>query len=242
MFTVNDILFMLVAMLAIFIQSHVGFGGNPIAMPPGILLVGVGIAKPVLTILACIIGILVAAKEYKHINWKELGKMSAVMLAGVILGIFVFKSVKLDFLLIAYALVVIAIGVRKLFFPPKKEASEAVKYTALGLAGLMQGLFVSGGSFLAVYSTAKLKDKQEFRATSNAIWGIINVFMIVTYFIDGTMTKDVGVISAICIVPALVIAWLAGLLSRKINKQTFLKIAYVMIIASGASLLVSYLL
>ncbi|MBQ6540760.1 MAG: sulfite exporter TauE/SafE family protein [Oscillospiraceae bacterium] len=239
MFTTKYVLFLLVVMLAMFIQSLVGFGGNPIAMPLGIILVGVGLAKPVMTILAGFIGIVVAVREYKYINWRELFKMCGVMLVGVILGLWVFKSVKLDFLIIAYALVVIAIGVKKLFFPSEKEASDKIKYTALGLAGLMQGLFVSGGSFLAVYSVAKLKDKQEFRATSNAVWGILNTFMLITYFFDGTMNREVALTSAICIVPTMVIAWLAGKLSRKINKQTFLKLAYIIIIISGAVLLIS---
>lgn len=241
MFTLKYCLFIVVVMIAMFIQSLVGFGGNPIAMPLGIILVGVGLAKPVMTILACVIGIFIAVRERKHINWRELAIMCGVMLVGVALGLWVFKSVELDFLLIAYAVIVIAIGVRNLVFPSKKDAPAAVQFAALGIAGLIQGLFVSGGSFLAVYSVAKLKDKQEFRATSNAVWGILNTVMIVTYIFDGTLTSDVALTSAICLVPTVITAILAGKLSRKINKQLFLKLAYITITLSGYVLLVSSL-
>ena len=241
MFDVKYILFILVVFMAMFIQSLVGFGGNPIAMPFGIILVGVTLAKPVMTILACIIGLAVAIKEIKHINWKELTKMCAVMLVGMALGLWVFKTVELDFLLVAYGIVVVAIGIKKLFFPSEKDAHPALQYTALGLAGLMQGLFVSGGSFLAVYSVARLKDKQEFRATSNAIWGVLNAVLIVTYIFDGSLTNEVLITSGICIVPTFIVAWLAGLLAKRINQKTFLKAAYVILIISGVVLLVSNL-
>lgn len=239
MFTPTLILFILVAVVAMFIQSLVGFGGNPIAMPFGILLVGVTLAKPVMTIVAGFIGIVVAVREFRHINWKEVVKMCSVMLVGIALGLWVFKTVELDFLLIAYAIVVLAIGIKKLFFPPKADAHPVLQYTALGIAGLMQGLFVSGGSFLAVYSVAQLKDKQEFRATSNAVWGVLDIVLLITYIFDGTLTNEVLITSGICIIPTVIAAWLAGLVAKRINQQTFLKAAYVILIASGAVLLIS---
>jgi len=183
----------------------------------------------------------VAIKEIRHINWKELGKMSAVMIVGLALGLWVFKTVELDFLLVIYGITVVIIGAKKLFFPSEKEAHPALQYTALGLAGLMQGLFVSGGCFLAVYSVARLKDKQEFRATSNAIWGVLNALLIITYFFDGSITDEVLITCGICIVPVFIIAWLAGILAKRINQKTFLKAAYVILMISGSVLLVSNL-
>lgn len=237
----KTVLFILILMFGVFVQALAGFGGTLLSMPLGIMLMGIDLTKPVMTIVAWITGVIVVVTEYKHINRRELIKMVAVMLAGVLIGLWLTGRVQLQFLLIIYAVVVAGIGVKKLFFRQKKEAPTVLQNISLGIAGLMQGLFVSGGSFLAVYSVAKLKDKQEFRATSNAVWAIINTVMITTYGISGTLTADVLKMSAIAVIPTLAAVWLGDALTKKVKQSTFLKVVYVILIFSGAVLLITNL-
>ncbi len=233
------ILFMLVLMFGVFVQALAGFGGTLIAMPLGIMIMGMGVTKPVMTFVAWITGVIVVVQEYKHINTRELMKMVGVMLAGVLGGIWLTGRLQLNFLLILYGIVVAGIGIKRLFFKQKKEPSPLVQNAALAVAGIMQGLFVSGGSFLAVYSVAKIKEKQEFRATVNAVWAIINTIMIITYFINGSVTKDVLTASGTAIIPTLITVWLGGVLTKRVKQETFLKIIYVVLIISGAVLLIT---
>ena len=237
----KTVLFILILMFGVFVQALAGFGGTLLSMPLGIMLMGIDLTKPVMTIVAWITGVIVVVTEYKHINKRELIKMVAVMLAGVLIGLWLTGRVQLQFLLIIYAVVVAGIGIKKLFFKQKKEAPPVLQNISLGIAGLMQGLFVSGGSFLAVYSVAKLKDKQEFRATSNAVWAIINTVMITTYGISGALTADVLKMSAIAVIPTLAAVWLGGALTKKVKQSTFLKVVYVILIFSGAVLLITNL-
>lgn len=230
---------MLVLMFGVFVQALAGFGGTLIAMPLGIMIMGMGVTKPVMTFVAWITGVIVVVQEYKHINARELMKMVGVMLAGVLGGIWLTGKLQLNFLLILYGIVVAGIGIKRLFFKQKKEPSPLVQNTALAVAGIMQGLFVSGGSFLAVYSVAKIKEKQEFRATVNAVWAIINTIMIITYFINGSVTKDVLTASGTAIIPTLITVWLGGVLTKRVKQETFLKIIYVVLIISGAVLLIT---
>lgn len=237
----NDVLFILVLMFGVFVQATVGFGGTLLAMPLGIMLVGLDLCKPVMTFVAWITGVVVLVTDYKYINWRELLKMTGVMLIGVIGGVLVTGKIQLNWLLIVYAVIVAAVGVKKLFFPSKKEPSKAVQNIALAVAGVMQGLFVSGGSFLAVYSVAQLKDKREFRATNNAVWALLNIIMIVTMSLEGAVTKDVLKFSAIAIVPTLIAVWLGGVFTKKIKQATFLKVIYIILIVSGIVLLITNL-
>lgn len=238
---VQTILFLLVLLYGVFVQALVGFGGTLLSMPLGIILMGLDVTKPVMTIVAWITGIVVLATEYRCINWRELLKMTGVMLIGVVGGVLVTGKLQLNFLLIAYALVVMGIGAKKLLLPSKKDPSPAVQNTALAIAGIMQGLFVSGGSFLAVYAVAQLKEKREFRATVNAVWAFLNLIMIVTYGFNGSLTAPVLKMAALAIIPTLVGIWLGGLLTRKVNQATFLKVIYVVLIISGAVLLITNL-
>ncbi len=235
------VLFILVLMFGVFVQALAGFGGTLISMPLGIMLMGMALTKPVMTIVAWITGVVVIFAEYRHINWRELLKMVAVMLVGVLAGIWLTGKLQLQFLLIIYGVVVAAIGVKKFFFPSKGQPPKSVQNLALAIAGIMQGLFVSGGSFLAVYAVERLPEKREFRGTVNAVWAMLNTVMIGTYFLNGAMTKEVLTMSGIAIVPTLVAIWLGGVLTKRVKQQTFLKIVYVILMVSGAVLLITNL-
>lgn len=239
--TMTEVLFLLVLMYGVFVQALVGFGGTLLSMPLGIMLMGLDLTKPVMTIVAWITGVVVLATEWRYINWRELFKMTAVMLVGVLGGIWATGRLQLNFLLIVYAVVVMGVGIKKLFFPTGREPSAVIKNGALAIAGLMQGLFVSGGSFLAVYAVAQLKEKREFRATVNAVWGILNSIMIATYYFGGSLTPAVVRMSALAVIPTLVAIWLGGVLTRKVRQATFLKVIYVVLIVSGAVLLITNL-
>lgn len=237
----KQLLFVLIAVFSAFVQAVAGFGGNTIAMPFGIILVSVQVAKPVLSFMAFLSGIVILFTDFKYINWKELLKMTSVMLVGLIFGLWIFGAIELTILLIIYAVIVLLIGVQKLFFPTEKEAPGYVQAIALGVAGIMQGLFVSGGSFLAVYSMVKLKDKREFRATVNAVWAVLNFVLIIYFFFTGAITNEVLMVSGICIVPTLLLIWFSAYLAKHIKQQTFMKLIYIILIISGAVLLISNL-
>lgn len=237
----NQILFILVLMFGVFVQALVGFGGTLLSMPLGIMLMGMPLTKPVMTIVAWITGVVVLVSEYRHIQWKEAAKMTGVMLVGVLGGMWLGGKVQLNFLLIIYAVVVAGIGCRKLFFPAARESSVPVQNTALVIAGIMQGLFVSGGSFLVVYAVARLKEKRQFRATVNAVWAFLNLVMITTFGLNGALTRDVVTMSLISIIPTLIAIWLGGVLTRKVNQSTFLKFIYIVLIVSGLVLLITNL-
>ena len=113
----TEVLFFIVIFFGVFLQSSVGFG-TVVTMPLGILLMGMGVTKPVVTFIALLTGLSVLIKEYKHINWRELVKMAGVMLIGVLAAQWVSGRVKMNYLLVLYGAVVIGIGVKKLFDPP----------------------------------------------------------------------------------------------------------------------------
>ena len=237
----QTIVFVLVAAFAVFIQVVAGFGGTLISMPFGIMLVGVAISKPVLTIVAWLTGLIMAISGWKHIDFKELAKMTIVMLIGVFLGIWLFSSVSMNYLVILYAIVVLLIGLKKFFKDSSKPLPAALQWGSLGIAGLMQGLFVSGGSFLVVYATSQIKDKQVFRSTVNAVWAILNTVLIVSYFVEGMLSADVWKITGLCLIPTLGAFYLAEVVARKIKQKLFLKIAYPLLIVSGGVLLITNL-
>ncbi len=235
-----EAVFFLVVFFGVFLQASVGFG-TVVTMPLGILLMGLGVTKPVVNFVALLTGATILVTEYKHINWRELVKMSGVMILGILAAQWVSGRVQMNYLLILYGAVVVGIGVKKLFFPAKRRTSKAIQNAALVIAGVMQGLFVSGGSFLAVYAMDRMPEKREFRATTNALWAVLNTIMLILYFAGSQMEKKVLVMGAVAIIPMILGTWLGGVFASRIKQQTFLKMVYIILIASGIVLLITNL-
>lgn len=92
----KELLFLLVLFVSNVIQAITGFAGTVLAMPPSVYLLGLDHAKVVLNVMAWLSGLMIAVTGYRHINWKELLKMSAVMLVGMFAGIQICRIVKSD--------------------------------------------------------------------------------------------------------------------------------------------------
>ena len=64
--------------------------------------------------------------------------------------------------------------------PPAEEQGSkgnAGTYALLVLAGIIHGLFVSGGPLLTGYMTKRIKDKTVFRATISTVWVFLNTLV-----------------------------------------------------------------
>ncbi len=235
------VLFLLIVLAAFTVQSLTGFGGPLIAMPLGISAVGLATAKPVVTLCAWLSAAIVALKNRKDIVYPELFKMTGTMLVFMLAGLWLFKNVQMNFLQVIYGIIVMCIGVKKLFFPSDKPMPKWVSPLAICLAGVMQGLFVSGGSFLVIYAVGAIPEKQQFRATLSGVWALLNIFLLGSYFFDGSFTQSVISASLLSLIPLTAAVVCGSLLAGKLNQKVFLKVAYILLIVSGAVLLITNL-
>lgn len=233
----TDIFFLLILFFANTIQAITGFAGTVLAMPPSILLLGVDDAKVVLNTMALLSGLMIAIQNRKHINYRELGKMVGLMLIGMVAGMFIYKAVSSDILLKIYGAIVVLIGVKNLILKKQKTLNAVVLTIILLLAGIIHGMFVSGGALLVIYAVQVLKDKDEFRATVAPVWVVLNSIMMAGYFRDGLINKGNIKLILISIVPLFVATLLGHALAKKINQKVFLIMSYILLIISGISIL-----
>ncbi len=235
------VLFLFIILISFTVQSLTGFGGPLIAMPLGISVVGVATAKPIVTLAAWLSAAIIAVKNRRDIDYKELFKMSGAMLVFMIAGLWLFKNIKMSYLQVIYGIIVILIGLKKLFFPSEKPMPGWLAAIAICAAGIMQGLFVSGGSFLVIYAVSAVPEKKRFRATLSGVWAIVNILLLVSYALDGSFTKPVLTTAAWSLIPILGAVLIGGKLAGRLNQKTFLKVAYLLLVVSGAILLITNL-
>ncbi|MCI8809844.1 MAG: sulfite exporter TauE/SafE family protein [Oscillibacter sp.] len=247
---VNDVLFLLVILGANIIQGITGFAGTILAMSPSLLLVGYPVAKPVLNVLALLSGFYVFIGNTKNVNWKELWKIVAWMAAGIAAGIFI-KSLFsgqegiLQKLLGVFVVLLAVQGIYKMFRPKKNgEPEEEQKPVSpatvlfLPLAGIVHGIFVSGGPLLVSYLTKKNLDKVTFRATISTVWVFLNTLVLFDDIRAGLWNPSLLKIQLIAIPFLLAGMFIGSKLYARMSQQLFMKITYVLLFISGISLLV----
>lgn len=235
----REILFVIIQVAANVIQAITGFAGGPLAMPPSIALVGVNDAKAAITLILWISTMVVTLQNLKYIKWRKLGIMLFFMIIGMFGGLWLFDKLPTQILMIVYGIIVVLIGVKKLFLPSKKELSAPWNYGALLLAGIMQGMFTSGGPFLVLYAADAIKDKKEFRATVSTVWAVLNVYLIYDMHDAGMYNSYAYGLAAASIIPVFVGIYIGNRVNTRINQSAFLKLVYVLLIVSGGLLLLN---
>lgn len=231
-------LFLLIVFLTNMIQGITGFAGTVLAMPFTILLFGIDVAKPSLTILALLAGLLVALKGYRYIVWREFFKILIIMFIGVFIGEYIYLYLQTEVLLQIFSIFVIVIAVMGIFEKNEFRLPDFVLNFVLLLAGIIHGMFVSGGPLLIMYAVKKLPEKDNFRTTVSMLWVVLDIYLIIKQTAAGLMT-EFTLTATLWSVPALIIGvFIGNRLAEKLTQKTFLKLSYILLLISGISLLI----
>lgn len=114
---------------------------------------------------------------------------------------------------------------------------RAAEFALLAAAGVVHGIFVSGGPLLVGYLTGRLRDKTVFRATISTVWIVLNSFLLLGDIRAGLWTGSCLRTLAVA-VPFLAGGMFAGgRLYRIMSQKTFMTLTYVLLALSGAMLL-----
>ncbi len=238
--TVVTVLFVLVQAFSNFVQAVTGFGGGPISMPPSMALVGINEAKAAVTCILWITCVIISVREIKNIDFKHLGIILACMIPGVIVGMWLFATLPLAVLMLVYGIIVVFIGLWKLFFPESGGLPASVRIGALILSGLMQGMFTSGGPFLVIYAVSAIHDKNRFRATISTVWAVINTYMVGRMIFSGMYANGEYMLVVYSLIPVAIAIFVGKKVADRLDRELFLKVIYALLAISGALLIYNY--
>lgn len=234
----KEIIFLFVLFVANVIQAITGFAGTVLAMPPSMYLLGMDDAKVVLNVMALLSGLMIAVMSYHHMNKKELAKICVFMVVGMKIGIQICKAVPSEkFLLVLYGIIIILIAGKNLLYHQEHTLPKGVLLVVLLLAGVIHGMFVSGGALLVVYATQVLKDKEEFRATIAPVWVVLNSILLASQVRQGAFDNYNIRLILISVIPLFIATWAGKKLVKKVSQRVFLNLTYVLLLVSGLSLI-----
>ncbi len=234
-FTLNNLLFGLGILVANTIQGLTGFAGSLLAMPPSIHLQGLVTAKVAVNTYGLISSF---AANYKNIDWKEARKLVVLMIIGLIAGIYLSNIVESTILLKIYAVFIILVVLKDLFYKGDLDFNEVALIGIVLLAGLFQGLFVSGGPLLIIYVSKKLKNPNQIRGTLCFIWIFLNGYMMISQILAGQFTQHNIIVTLIGLPGVFVGVAIGSKLASILDKKKFMRVVHVLLIISALSLLV----
>ncbi len=218
-------------------QGITGFAGNIFIMPVGASTVGLSTTIATVNITGFLACALIALTGLKHVAWREFLRIIIIMTTFMFVGIWLDTILPLPILLKIFGVVVLLVGLQNLLIKRTVTLPEWLLNIVLMLAGLMQGMFVSGGAFLVIYVLQKIKNKEAFRVTLSLVWTVLNAIYALFALQAGEMTGDVASLVVVCIPLLIVATFLGSWIEKRMSQKVFLKMTYVMLILIGILLI-----
>jgi uncharacterized membrane protein YfcA len=232
-----------IVLLAYTVQAMTGFGSVIIAVTLGSHLFPLQTLLAILVPMDVLLNAYLVGRHRAHVDREVLFvKILPLMGLGLLAGIGLFHFLKGDMLKRAFGLLVVLLSARELWRLSRGDRARSAvarwKYalTVAG-AGLVQGMFASGGPLIAYAADRIQLSKARFRSTLACLWLITNTVLTVSY----TATGWFGLESAkaiLVLLPLVALGTLAGeKLHDRVNERSFRFVVYAILIFAGASLL-----
>jgi uncharacterized membrane protein YfcA len=229
--------------LAFSIETALGFGATLISVALGSFVLDLDALLPALAPLNLTLSIYLATRYRAQIDQRFLfTRLLPLMGLGLPIGMLVFASADpslLKRLFGAFLVVVAAVELMRMRQPGDQQPLGRPGEIAMLLAGgMIHGAFMTGGP-MAVYVTGRvLTDKGRYRATLSALWAVLNIVILTSYAMTGRLTATTGGL-VVTLVPSIAIGMVTGeVLFRRVSQTLFRGAVFVMLLASGALLMV----
>lgn len=221
------------------LEAVTGFGCTVLAFPFVIAITGdIGYTKIILSILAWLLALYFAITKFKNINWKQFLIISTLAGVGLPAGMLIFKSMDAVFLtklLGGFIILSASIQLYKIYSPNvvMQSSFSFLNYLYLIAGGVVHGAFATGGPLIVLYSTKKITNKGEFRATMCLLWACLNSILIIQFLFDKKLTEKVT-LELIQLLPFLLAGIIIGeIIHSRINEDLFRKIVFFMLFFVG---------
>lgn len=232
-------LFMAAVFISNIVQALTGFAGVMLSIPPTILLYGPDMAKAVINVICWLVCALLMFQNRKYINPKELLRIVVFMLVGMAIGIHLYNVVNPHILVPLYGAIIVGVALKNLIF--KQSASVLPNWIAIPVllgAGIIHGMFASGGALLVVYLVATFRDKDSFRANVASVWTILNLVLMFNDYEKGLYNTEFFELLGLGVIPLVIAIYLGNKIHDMINQKMFNRVTYCLLLAAGSMILI----
>jgi hypothetical protein len=224
-------------------RGSTGFGAAA-AMPLLGLVIPLKILIPAWTVVGAAAGLALFGGDRHRVAWSEMVKLVPGLLAGIAVGLYVFKLLDSSMLAKGLGIFVLLYGLYSLWgtFRPAPTAKIPPR-TAAAVGGFFGGIIgtvlgTMGSIFFAMYYDAIRLSKEHFRATMTAILLTLAVVRGVGYWAVGEFTREVMIMAAILFPMMLTGIFIGNRFHHGMNELMFRRTVSGALITSGLALLI----
>lgn len=226
-----------------FVESVAGFGGTVVAVSLGATYAPIAHVLAVFLPLNLALSAYLALRHRRAVRGRLLaGRIVPFMLVGLAGGTALALAVDAERAKLGFAALVIAVGARELIRLARPAAAPAgplpapVQAVVLIGAGVVHGLYATGGPLLVAVAQRVITVKAELRATLAVLWFSLNLIVLGRLIAHRDLTADTLLLSA-GVVPALVIAiGLGEVVHARVSERGFRWLVALLLLATGAVL------
>lgn len=240
------VLFAVVIFASYAVQTVVGFGSMLICVTLGAQLLDI---REVVT-LAVPISIFqtgyIVARHHRGIDRGLLFKrILPLMSVGTLIGFLVFADAAGGWLRIAFGSMILVLAAREIWMMRDAEAAasrppphRAVSIAAIFGAGLIHGVFATGGPLLVYAIGREGLDKHAFRSTLSAVWLALSLVLIASFAVDQRYDAETGM-KLLVLAPAIPLGIGVGeWLHHRVDERRFKAVLWALLVAAAISLIV----
>ena len=242
---VNLIWLSIIVLMSYTTQAMSGFGSTILALTLGVHLYPIEVLLPVLVPLDMFTTLYLVTRHYRHISRPHLFRsILPAMGIGVLVGIIAFQYIEGNLLKKLFGVLVILLSTRELYRLLRNRHDQlALSNTAakacIVAAGIVHGIYASGGPLL-IYAVSRLNlSKSVFRSTLGAVWLIFSVVLTASYLIAGKFTAH-SIRYILLLLPVILAGILLGeWLHHTINENSFKIFVFTVLFFAGLSICIS---
>lgn len=248
------------ALLALFVglsftaQAVTGFGGVVIALTLGALVLPIPELLPLLVPCSLAQTTAILVRGRREIAWRLLLlRVLPLMALGALVGLTLLRSAPGPWLERAFGALVVAIGLRELAQPRPRGAAPAEPGVAPGAAapptgaltaavgtfaaGVIHGVYASGGPMLVAVFRRLGLEKGRFRATLAATWWTLNSSLTAYYVASGLLRAEHLPRLAALAAPLAAAFLIGDWVHHRVDERVFARVVGALLAFAGAVLL-----
>lgn len=220
-------------------EATAGFGSMILSLTVAVHFMAIDELLPVLVPLNLVLSAYMVTRYHGSVARRLLlVTVLPLMLLGLGVGQLVFYSVETAELRYALGALVVAVAARELIGRrgPSTPLPRAQRGAWILGAGIIHGVFATGGPPLVYALSRSDFDKRTFRSTLATIWLVLDVALITSFVIGGKMSIESGGRSAI-LLPVVALAIFCGeRIHHRIDEKVFRTAVFSILLVAGVTL------
>lgn len=228
----------LIFLLAGFIQGLTGFGGALVAIPLLCLIMDIKVAVPLSILSGLVITTTMAYELRRFFSWRKILPLLIGSMPGVLAGTVLLKLAQPVVINRLLGLLLIGISVLNLILKPKPVNPPVIwGYIAGFFAGSINAAVGAGGPPAIIYTTLTDWKKDEIKATLTGFFALNGYVTAAVHACNGMITRRTMGYFIATLFFVLLGTFAGSRISGRINRRTYLRIVYVLLMGLGILML-----